>query len=157
MVHSPFPVRAHATAWRLSPLGLVCFSSPVSVCGCWRRWRSFRGRRRRLGGCLRLWAVARPALLLVACVRLWVLASLVFVSRPSSSFGRVASFVGGRSSRVVVPHSRSIVAHVSMRWVGKKVGRGCLPMFKNDKRRISIVVRHLVATSLWRHGTWILH
>jgi hypothetical protein len=39
----------------------------------------------------------------------------------------------------------------------QKVGQGCLPMFKNDERQISVIVRRLVATSLWRRGTWILH
>jgi hypothetical protein len=43
---------------------------------------------------------SRSRLLLVACVRLWVLASFAFVSRPSSSFGQVSSFVGGCSSCV---------------------------------------------------------
>jgi len=43
-------------------------------------------------------------------------------------------------------------------WAGKKVGRGCLPccfkMRSDDERRISVVVRRLVATSL--SATWHL-
>jgi len=47
---------------------------------------------------------------------------------------------------------------LSARWAGKKVGRGCLPccfkMRSDDERRISVVVRRLVATSLL--ATWHL-
>ena len=47
---------------------------------------------------------------------------------------------------------------LSARWAGKKVGRGCLPccfkMRSDDERRISVVIHHLVATSL--SATWHL-